>query len=259
MAIHLGLGLGIVGCGGSSLLLDGDATTAQFALRLSSAANATALTIGDGVEVTTATVTVESIELWLPEGRGCEDRDDHKSLDDRGDCVEEQGESEVEDKIKIAGPFVFDLITGESTPPLSDFAIPSGTYKRIRLKAAEEANPTIHVVATVAEGVVVETSLNSDEEIDIEPEGGLLVQEGSINAIVAEIDLSAVFTQFDLNVCGSNGNLHEAAPGSYLVNADYPAGGACAGYEAALEEDVFRESRVSCDQDDDDDDDDDDD
>ncbi len=227
MAINLGLGLGIVGCGGSSLLLDGDATTAQFALRLSSAANATALTIGEGVDVTTATVTVESIELWLPE---------------------------VEDKIKIEGPFVFDLITGESTPPLSDFQIPSGTYKRIRLKAADEANPTIHVVAAVGEGVVVETVVNSDEEIDLEPAGGLLVQEGSINAIVAEVDLSAVFTQFDLPACGSNGSLHESAPGSYLVNADYPAGGACAGYETALEEAVFRESRVSCDQDDDGDD-----
>jgi hypothetical protein len=251
MAINVGFGVALVGCGSSSLLLDGDTTTAQFALRLSSSANATALTIGDGLEVTTATVTVESIELWLPEGRGCEDQDDHRSLDDRGDCEKGQGESEVEDKIKIAGPFVFDLITGESTPPLSDFQIPSGTYKRIRLKAAEEVSPTIHVVATVAEGVVVETSLNSDEEIDIEPAGGLIVQEGSINAIVAEVDLSTVFAQFDLPACGLGGNLHEAAPGSYLVNGDYPAGGICAGYEEALEEAIFQESRVSCDHDED--------
>ncbi len=252
VAMNVGLGVGLVGCGGGSLLLDGDVTTAQFGLRLSTAANATALTIGDGIDISTATVTIESIELWLPEGRGCEDNDDHRGLDDRADCVEEQGESEVEDKVKIVGPFVFDLLTGESTPPLSDFQIPSGTYKRIRLKGAEEANPTIHVIATVAEGVVVETAVNSDEEIDIEPAGGLLVKEGSINAIVAEVNLASIFDQFDLVACSGAGNLHETAPGSFLVNAEFPALGTCAGYEDGLEEAVFRESRVSCEHDDDD-------
>ena len=254
-SVTLGLGLMLTGCGSSANLTDGGMTTARFALKLASP-TVTGLTIGEGLDVSAATITVKRIELWLPEDRDCEDSD-NEGLDDRGGCHREaETEDDLEeDKIKIEGPFVFNLLTGESTPPLTDFSIPSGVYKRIRLKADPDAAATVSISALVGEAPL-EIAFQSDEEIDVETAEGLSVQEGSINAIVAEVNLSGAFAQFDLAACVSGGNFSESSPGAYVANSSNPPTGACSELLEILEESIFRESRVSCDHEDESEDDD---
>ncbi|MEZ4845848.1 MAG: hypothetical protein R2877_02455 [Bdellovibrionota bacterium] len=109
-----------VACGGGALSqrLDGGQTNTNLGLRVqanSAATNALtqALVQAEGMTVTAGQACVEQIRLKLPKGISCDDAGfvQQSGVTCEEKMEEEDGQQQLEAKIKIAGPFVFDLVT----------------------------------------------------------------------------------------------------------------------------------------------------
>lgn len=79
---------------------------------------------GESFTFTGAKVGVRDIDFHLADGQNCTD-------------VAAELEAPVvcdDDKIRIEGPFVVDLFSGEATPSLADLTIPAGAYRRVDVR-----------------------------------------------------------------------------------------------------------------------------
>jgi hypothetical protein len=273
-----GLGVAtLLGCSSESKqsrssLLDGDLTALQFSLQLSSNQNSTALqrglSLSTGLDVQKAYLNVQKIELWLPEGQKCLDVDDvmantsiacEDAARYEDDDENEAGESEG-DKYEITGPFVFDLITGQSTPAIQDLQIPSGVYKRVRLTAdvytgsefPELTGKSISMEGQIEVASILRTltfEINSTEDIDVRNDAGFEVKEGGINSIVTTVNLEALFGAYNVAQCILEGDLVELSPNNYSISESNEAAGSCEDILENFEEDFFAENEVDCEHD----------
>jgi hypothetical protein len=262
----------LAGCGGEDLAerLNGDATQATYQVKAvaSSTANARlnprgAISIGtSGVTLTTARLSVERVDLKLPEGLSCSAAgfvaQANVTCEEEMEIDDSDGEQEIESKIRLQGPFVFDLLTGASTPDLGTLTVPSGIYREVEVDLHEaEAEDgllsagdplignTLHVEGTYT-GVdgssqPFSMALDFDEEIEIESPGGVQVLEGDVEPIATQLDVSMWFAGVDLSACAASGS----------VDIDDSESSACDNLEETIKENIKNSFEFEDDDDDD--------
>ena len=239
-----GLALFAVACGGGALSqkLDGGQTNAALGLRVQAnpTASTTALTQAlveaQNLTVSEGQACVEQIRLKLPKGLSCADVGfvEQANVVCEEKMEEEDGAQQLEAKIKISGPFLFDLVTGQSTPSLADVVIPSGIYRKIEFRFADVCSLGDEVTLTMA-GTMLDSSSGShpfelklkyDDELEIESPTDIQVLEESANGIFANIVLNQWFSAVDFAECIDDGDLVETA-GVIQINEDAVHNGAC--------------------------------
>lgn len=88
---------------------------------------------GTAFHLTEVRVGLRDIELDLPVGVACRDVE--------ADLVEATC-SDVERKVRVAGPFAANLLTGETTPPIVGVRVPAIAYPRIDYRVVDLADAT---------------------------------------------------------------------------------------------------------------------
>lgn len=188
--------------------------------------------VGTEYGVSQAHLILRHIELDLPDGRLCSDLED--SLDEGVGC--EVGDSE--DKLHIEGPFRVNLITGESVPSLEGIMIPTGVYKRIDFRVADDVGDEAFSVTSTMDyegaSLTFNLSLDFNEDIRIESQGGVNVEEGQdlLLSFVAKDWLSGI----DLLGCIDNGDVE--LDGTSVTIGDGSSGGACSDIEGQIKENM---------------------
>lgn len=217
LALAAGCGSGTGGPASDSANLDGDAAPVNISFRAvegSAAALATTDATGAPVDITSANVTIKRIDIKLPDGLQCAtldvplppfavcDNDDDDSIDDSSD--DSPGDdSDDDDKIKLVGPFVVDLLTGASTPSLSDLTLPSGMVREIKIRLSH-----LSVTGTATlDGTPTPFAIDFDADEDIEYEDltGFEISEAvSVNEIVLSFDVTKWFAGVDMAACAAD-------------------------------------------------------
>ena len=260
-------------CGSSESLLDGGQANASLNLKLNTASStalgfaAETFSAGTSVNITSARINVDEIKLKAPEGISCAEM---SFVDQTGvSCETESSDSlastnesssddsnshESESEIKIKGPFVFDLITGESTPSLSEFKIPSGMFKeiQIKLKKAQVSDGILAVDdelidnTLVAAGTFTDLSsvshsfslkLSFSEELKIEQTAGISVKEGLLNAITINMNVTNWFSGLDLQQCIAD-NDYSLDGDSFVIDEHHSGSGRCSDIENTVKENI---------------------
>jgi len=240
-----------VACGGGALSqkLDGGQTKASLGLRVQAESAATtaltALVEAQNLTVTAGQACVEEIRLKLPKGLSCADvgfvKQDNVICEEK--MEEEDGGQQLEAKIKISGPYLFDLVTGESTPSLADVVIPSGVYREIEFRFEGVCNLG-EEISLVLNGSMSDSSnaehpyelkLKFDDELEIESPTDIQVLEEKANTVFTNILLNQWFSAVDFEECIDDGDLVETS-GVIEINEDTVATGQCEDiYEDLLE------------------------
>lgn len=212
----------------------------------------------DGTSFTLASARayVRDIELDLPdqvtcddvrdqlEGAGvrCEDSDDTASGDD----------SPSGGKIKIAGPYVVNLISREATPSLADVRIPAMTYRRVdvRLDDAPDdlaGDAELRGNTLVASGSYVSDSGTSpfrlalafSEDARFESSAGVAVT-GEGATLLLGLEVESWFSALPIGACAEDGDL--AFDGDTLVIGD--GDGGCSDIENELKDAIKNATRL---------------
>lgn len=159
---------------------------------------------------------VGRIRIALPDGLDCADADETA-------C--ESGE------IRLEGPWVSDLLTGEWAPSLGSARIPIGAYKRVevRLESQEEASagvPDLGRHSLVFAGTFAyagradrpfSIALDFDEDERFESASGFAIAEGG-NTITVALDIARWLARTDLTACLDDGSLPlDAATGGFTL------------------------------------------
>lgn len=228
-----------VACGGTALnqKLDGGKTTADLGLKVQANSTATnAIVQATNLTVESGQACIEEIRLKLPEGVTCDDVGFVKQ--DNVKCEVEQetehGATVSEAKIKVTGPFVFDLVKGTSTPSLSDIVIPSGAYRKIEFRFGAACSlggeTTIVLNGSMMDSSSVEhpfaMNLEYDDDFKIESPTDIQVLEDQANSVFASIILNNWFASVDFVGCIDDGDLVETS-GVIEINKDTVATGSC--------------------------------
>lgn len=262
------------GAGSLSEKLNGGETVSQFGLRVqASSASTVGLVEAGNLAVEAGQACVEQIRLKLPEGLSCSDVGfvEQTNVVCEEKMEEEDGAQQLEAKIKISGPFLFNLLTGASTPSLADIKIPSGVYRKIefRFGAACDlgAETTIVMNGTMLDSSSVahpfEMALEYDDELEIESPTDVQVLEEKANGIFTNLVLNQWFSAVNFVQCIDDGELVETG-GVIQINSTAEHTGECEDIHDdlvdAIEESLeFEDSDYDDDGIDDDDDSDDDD
>lgn len=187
--------------------LDGDAASVSMTFQAVSgtpAALTTTDATGATVDLSSASMTIERIDIKLPDGQSCstlsislpafascddDSSDDNPSSDDSSDD---------DDKIRLNGPFTVDLLTGTSTPSLADITLPSGIVREIKVRVADLA------AAGSVDGAPFSLNLNFHEDIEFHDVSGFEISEAvSLNQVVISFDVSKWLSGVNLASCGS--------------------------------------------------------
>ncbi len=226
---------GVAGCSGTGgaggvsasdpTQLDGDAATVALSFQMVDGTTAAALSTedsaGNTLDLTAASMTLEEIEIKLPDGQTCAAL--RATLPDFATCDDSE---EDDDKIVLVGPFVVDLLTGESTPSLSDVTLPSGIVREVRLRVESLS------VDGTSGGDPVSLRLRINERIDLEDTAGFEISEAvSVNTILLNFNVREWLAGVDLQACDEN---HD---GSVEID-DEDEGGDCSDLEDSIRDNV---------------------
>ncbi len=211
--------------------------------------------VGTVYTLTESELYVEEIELELPEFLDCEDIEGQ--LDPRVTCDSQfadeanfDGDDDISNdaELEIAGPFVLDIVTGETTPPLGDIRIPAVIYQEIDIEY-DEADADVRGVRSGDEIVgntwIVHATFQDEKqnerelvmrvgfggEIDIEPDDGIDVPEDG--GLVFTFDVARWLENIPLDECRLDGDLKTNAD-MVVVTNDTDAG-ECLNMEERLE------------------------
>jgi hypothetical protein len=147
---------------------------------------------------------------------------------------EEDGSTVTKSKIKVAGPILFDLVKGTSTPSLAEISIPSGSYREAEFRFGPVCNmggeTTITLNGTMLDSNSVahpfELNLEYEEELEIDSPSDIQVLENQANGLFASIVLDHWFAAVDFVGCIDDGDLVETL-GVIQINKDSIHNGAC--------------------------------
>jgi hypothetical protein len=200
---------------------------------------------GTVFSVLEARASFRHVELFLPDGTRCADV--ASELAGRVRCHEEELEDDDGAKLEVEGPFVVDLLTGETTPDLSAVRVPALRYQRVDYRI-EDADPEDGVVsesdplaglslwleATYDEGTLT-VRLRFNEDVRLEDPAGVDVA-GSGGSLIAALRLSSWFDGVPLAEC------IDQAGGDVVVGED--ASGECGDLEPALKDNIKNSGRI---------------
>ena len=269
-----------IACGTLAGNLDGDATQANLSVKAlessgsqssssgSDSSSSSAIEEGD-LTLTSGKACIDEIRIELPEGMTCEDEFFQSNpnvecyRDDDHEDYEVDYEEEVEYEAVLAGPFLFDLISGTSTPSLAGIVLPSGYYEEIELRFDDTCDlgeeVTIQLQGSVKDGDDVshefDFALDFDDEIEVPSVQKLDILEDEANEILVNLVVDEWFERVDFVECIESGDLTPNENG--IIRLDDVEGG-----EGACEdiyEDILDSLDDICEFEDDDEDDDEDD
>ncbi len=225
------------GAGSLSGKLDGGETATQLGLKVqASSTAANAIVEATNLTVASGEACVEEIRLKLPEGITCADAGfvAQAGITCEEELEDEDGAMVTKSKIKVAGPFLFDLVKGTSTPSLADIAIPSGSYRETEFRFGPVCNMGGETTITLNGTMLDSTSaahpfdlkLEYEEELEIDSPTDVQVLEGQANGLFASIVLDNWFAAVDFVGCIDDGDLVETS-GVIEINKDAVHNGAC--------------------------------
>jgi hypothetical protein len=126
--------------------------------------------------------------------------DDGQSDEDAGDPVQTPRNT-----ILFKGPFIVDLLNGNSIPDFGVAEVMPATYQKIRLKLgpALPRGKSIFISATLVSGIsreamLIEFSLASIFELRIENPNGFKLEGGDFKQFIVLLDLDTLFEGVDL-------------------------------------------------------------
>ena len=132
---------------------------------------------------------------------------EENEAEDSGDIEDNDGDGEADnEEVEYEGNFVVDLIAGTSTPDFGAADIAPGIYEEMEI----ELNPILdggitmfvafdYTPAGAMDAYRYEYSTSAEMEYELEPDGGVLLEEGALNQILVLIDLDAMFANVDLD------------------------------------------------------------
>lgn len=252
--------LAIAGCGTSTgagagdpsdpANLDGDAAPMTISFQATDG-SAIALTAddagGSAFDITAASMVVERIDVKLPDGVVCSDV--IFDLPDFASCDDD----EDEDKIRLTGPFTFDLLTGESDPPIDTISFPSGVVREVKIRVERlTASGSADL-----DGTATPFSMNVElgEDIEFEDLTGFEISEAvSVNALLLSFNVGDWLNGVDLGACVDDGEV-EISDGTIVIDEDSGSGD-CSDIENVIKDNVEASGTIEEEDHDDDDDDD---
>lgn len=199
---------------------------------------------GTVYSLTSARVSVDQIELQLPDGVGCDDVEDQ--LVDPVSC--DEGVPVVEaDELVIDGPFVIDLVDGSTTPDLGDIRIPALSYEEVDVEVRElaEDDDVLDSDDVLIDNTIVAVADfefdNSKRQLDMrfgfdgEATGGDDVDFAleRDDTLVVQFDVALWLRNTPVTTCLEQGDL-KAQDGRVILDED--ASGACDGVEGQFED-----------------------
>lgn len=160
----------------------------------------------------------------------------------------------AEDKISIDGPFVINLITGISTPSISEFVIEPGLYKRIdvRLDDSKASDGLVDSSDALFENTLVVSGtfdydnvtgrsysivLKFNEDVRFEEPGGIVIDEDALNDVVINLLVDEWLAGIDITSCLDDGDLVLDSEGNILID-DSSGGGNCKGIEGIIKTNI---------------------
>lgn len=160
---------------------------------------------GDSIIFSQALLGISELEFETLE----EDEDEHGDSDSTeiDDDEDNSGpgsheDDEDKDETEFEGLFVFDMISGTSTP---NFEVTPGLYEEIEVETAPilPNGKSALIAFEVIEGLrafKVEFSTSAKIELEIEQQGGLQIDGGSLTQILVLLKLDALFTSIDFSL-----------------------------------------------------------
>ena len=159
-----------------------------------------------------------------------------------------------EDKISIDGPFVIDLMTGVSTPAISEFTIEPGIYKRIdvRLDDSKASDGLVDSSDALFENTLVVAGnfdyddatgrsfsivLKFNEDVRFEEPGGIVIDEDALNNVVINLLVDEWLQGIDITTCLDDGDLTFDNDGNLLID-DSSGGGSCQDIEGIIKTNI---------------------
>ncbi|MFP2906825.1 hypothetical protein ACLESD_17575 [Pyxidicoccus sp. 3LFB2] len=192
--------------------------------------------------LTRARIHLRDIRLDLPQGTKC---GDVSGLLAGAEC---KG-SDSSGTLQVPGPIVVDLMTGATTPDLSELRIPAGTYKRIDFRLEEAKSDEVGATEPLLgysfladadftqDGAArkLELRFKFSEDARFESSTGVEVPEGG--SLVAFLKPQVWLEGLPLGECVSDGDV-EVSNGT--VRIDDRAGGECSDAENTVKESIKR-------------------
>lgn len=201
---------------------------------------------GTAFNLERAQVNVRHIELLAPGDKLCNDAD----YEDTGFVVHCDSA-----KIRIEGPIVVDLITGETTPSLDAVKVPAATYQRVDVriddaKSADglvEGNDRLLDHTLDASGTFqyqgastdFDFRLNVNEDVRFEAPGGVTITEDGAKEVLLLLDVATWFTALPITRCLDDGDLTVANGRLELEDQ-----GRCSNLQNSLKDAIKRSARL---------------
>jgi hypothetical protein len=154
----------------------------------------------------TALAFVRHIEFYLPEGH-CVDSEPNTDA----------GDADCEDKLRVEGPWVVDLMTGKATPSMDDIRVPAGAYRRVDVRfedADKNAAKGIDVPAELEDWTLVSTgayhgdvaakfamNLKFNEDARFQSDSGIVVTADGAREMLMALDVQRWFSAVSLEEC----------------------------------------------------------
>lgn len=206
---------------------------------------------GSVFTVESARAHVRDIELDLPDGLRCSDLVDFVPEPpvscDSSDSDDSPGDDPSDhDTIRIAGPFVFDLVAQTSTPSLEGLTLPSVAFQRVDVRF-DDAEPDEGVIASgdplagetlralgtfdhAGNTTDYELILGFNEDARFERPDGVEVVDAT--TLLLQLDVDAWFQALPISECIEDGDL--TVSNGVLVLTD--GSGSCSDIENALKD-----------------------
>ncbi len=173
------------------------------------------------------TLRLRHIELDLPDGERCADVAD--SL-----VGAECDDGDSDDKIRIAGPFTVDLVTGTSMPSLADVVVPAGNYARVDFRVEDGPDDSAFAVAAAfehdGEALSLALTLDFNEDIRIEAPAGVSIDADS--DLIAEFVIDNWLAGVDIGACIAEGDV--GREGDVVFVDDSSTSGSCSDIEDTI-------------------------
>ncbi len=227
------------GCTG---LDTGNAGVAQVKFALSAAPGQPVDSTGKEFVMSRALAPVERVDLYLPAGASC------VGIDGLGPAGGSVGAVCEVDKIRVNGPWMVDLLTGQATPPFPVVPVVSGTYRRVDVRFDADDDEVMLVEGTVAlDSATVPFRLVVEVDEEVRFEGAdIVARPDAVAEAFLKLDPTAWMATIPIAQCVAAGDLEVVNGVLELANGD----GACEDIEELIEDAIENSGGLSDDDDD---------
>lgn len=195
--------------------------------------NLNSLITGDQLTLSKAQACIDEIEVKLPATVSCSDVVPQPNVRCENDD-DDEGDDSPEIEIKIKGPFVFDLLTGLSTPSLENIQLPEGNYTEIEFEFEDQCG-FANNASILLEGNATSNSntypflmeLDFDDDLEIENPGQIQILENQANQIFTNLVIERWFDQANWIACIDQGHIQQNGNGFYYIHEDMDSDDEC--------------------------------